>query len=185
MQTGLRIALAAAGFALAAIPAIAVEMPTDGSKNFSTPNDAPAYFANEAVPESARVANPATFTSEDVAAAPDVEPAYPSGTETGRHGKHASAHKSTKHTFGGSKGHGASTHYPKATAAQVTRNAALHTTAKNTNDRGRSASTVKAAGKSGMPAGESKSSTTRHAKTGTRQHAAAMPSESSPLAREA
>jgi hypothetical protein len=185
MQIKLKIALAATGFALAIIPAVAVEMPTDGSKNFSTPNDAPAYFANEAVPESARVANPATFTSEDVAAAPDVEPAYPSGAETGRHGKHASAHKSAKHALGGSKGYGASTHYPATTASKATRNAALHTAAKNTNAGSRSASSVKAAGKSGMPAGESRSSTTRHAKTGTRQHAAAMPAGASPLAREA
>ena len=67
MQIGLKIALAAAGFALATVPTFAVEMPTDGSKNFSPPADAPGYFANEAVPESARVANPATFTDEDVA----------------------------------------------------------------------------------------------------------------------
>ncbi len=50
MQIKLKIALAAIGFALATIPAFAVEMPTDGSKNFSTPVDAPSYFANEAVP---------------------------------------------------------------------------------------------------------------------------------------
>ncbi len=56
MQIKLKIALAAAGFALATIPAFAVEMPTDGSKNFSTPADAPSYFSNEAVPEPARVA---------------------------------------------------------------------------------------------------------------------------------
>ena len=55
MQTRLKIALAAGGFALATIPAFAVEMPTDGSKNFSPPTDAPSYFTNETVPESARV----------------------------------------------------------------------------------------------------------------------------------
>ena len=54
MQTRLKIALGAVGFALAAIPAFAVEMPTEGSKNFSPPTDAPSYFANETVPESAR-----------------------------------------------------------------------------------------------------------------------------------
>ena len=51
MQTRLKTALAAAGFALATIPAFAVEMPTEGSKNFSTPSDAPSYFTNEATPE--------------------------------------------------------------------------------------------------------------------------------------
>ena len=65
MQIRLKIALAAASFALATIPVFAVEMPTDGSKNFSTPNDAPSYFANETVPESARVDHATPFTSED------------------------------------------------------------------------------------------------------------------------
>lgn len=185
MQITLKIALAAAGFALANIPAFAVEMPTDGSKNFSAPNDAPSYFTNETVPESARVANPATFTSEDVAAAPDVEPASPSGTETGRHAKRASAHGFTRHALGGSKGHGASTHHREATSSTATRTAALHATAQTTNAGSRSASTAKAARKSGMPARESKSSPTGHAKTGTRVHAVAMPSGASALAREA
>ena len=61
MQIKLKIALAVAGFALATIPAFAVEMPTDGSKNFSTPADAPSYFTNEAVPEPARVDHAADF----------------------------------------------------------------------------------------------------------------------------
>ena len=167
MQIKLKIALAAASFAFATIPAFAVEMPTDGSKNFSAPNDAPSYFTNETVPESARVANPATFTSEDVAAVPDVEPAFPSGTETGRHTKHASAHGFTRHASGGSKGHSASTHHRETTSSKATGTAA-HT-----------------GGKSGAPVGVSKSSTTRHAKTGSRVHAAAMPSGASALAREA
>jgi hypothetical protein len=165
MQITLKIALAAIGFALANIPVFAVEMPTDGSKNFSAPNDAPSYFTNETVPESARVANPATFTSEDVAAAPDVEPASPSGTETGRHGKHS--HGFTRHAFGGSKGYGASTHHRETTSSKATRTAAP------------------TGGKSGAPVGVSKSSTTRHAKTGIRVHAAATPSGASALARKA
>ena len=81
MQTRLKIALAAAGFALAAIPAFAAEMPTDGSKNFSTPTAAPSYFTNEAVPESARVDRSADFSSEDVAAAPEDGPAVSAGAE--------------------------------------------------------------------------------------------------------
>jgi hypothetical protein len=108
MQIKLKIALAAASFALATIPAFAVEMPTDGSKNFSSPNDAPSYFTNETVPESARVANPASFTSEDVAAVPEDGPAVSGATETGRHDRHASAHSSTKHSLGRSRGHGSS-----------------------------------------------------------------------------
>jgi hypothetical protein len=117
MQTELKIALAAAGFALATVPTFAVEMPTDGSKNFSPPADAPAYFANEAVPESARVANPATFTDEDVAAIPDVEQDSAVAAEPERHGKHAYAHKSSRHASGRSKGHGGSTRYAKSASS--------------------------------------------------------------------
>ena len=125
MQIGLKIALAAAGFALATVPTFAVEMPTDGSKNFSPPADAPAYFANEAVPESARVANPATFTDEDVAnpedvaAVPDVGQDSAVAAEPERHGKHAYAHKSSRHASGRSKGHGGSTRYAKSTSSEA------------------------------------------------------------------
>jgi hypothetical protein len=108
MQTGLKTALAAAGFALATIPAFAVEMPTDGSKNFSTPSDAPSYFTNEALPESARVDRAATFDEEAPgigATTPDVGPAVSAGTDTGRHDRHAAAHRSTRHSRGKSRGH--------------------------------------------------------------------------------
>jgi hypothetical protein len=163
MQIKLKIALAAASFALATIPVFAGEMPTDGTKNFSTPNDAPSYFANETVPESARVANPASFTSEDVAAAPEDEPAVSGGTETGRHARHASAHSSAKHSLGRSRGY-----------ARSTRTAALHSTATHTNAGSRSAA-ANGAGRAGTQAGASKPSITRHARTGTGQHATAAP----------
>ena len=78
MQTRLKIALAAVGFALAALPAFAVEMPTDGSKNFSPPTDAPSYFANETLPESARVDRAESFDEED---APEVAEAVSGGTD--------------------------------------------------------------------------------------------------------
>ena len=103
MQTRLKIALGAVGFALAAIPAFAVEMPTDGSKNFSPPTDAPSYFTNETVPESARVDRAASFDNEEAgigATTPDVEP----------DDRHASTHRSARHK---SKGHSASAHYAK------------------------------------------------------------------------
>jgi hypothetical protein len=182
MQTKLKIALAAVGFALATIPAFAVEMPTDGSKNFSTPADAPSYFTNEAVPEAARVASPATFTSEDVAAAPDVGQASAVVTEPERHGKYASAHRSTRHASGKSKGHGGSTRYAKSTSSKTTRTAALPSAAKSTTVGSRSASTATAAGKSVTSAGASKTGPTRHAKTGTRQHAEAIPAGAAPFA---
>src|SRR5215469_13586181 len=103
MQIKLKIALASVCFTLATIPAFAVEMPADGSKNFSTPNDAPSYFTNETIPESARVDHAAAFDKEDVgvsSAASEDGPAVSVGTETGHRGRHASAHKSAKHSPG-------------------------------------------------------------------------------------
>src|SRR5215472_5488305 len=120
MQIKLKIALASVCFTLATIPAFAVEMPTDGSKNFSTPNDAPSYFTNEAIPESGRVDRAAAFDKEDVgtsSAAPEDGPAVSAPTEIGHHGRHASAHSSTKHSLGRSRGHGAPTRYAKATSS--------------------------------------------------------------------
>ena len=163
MQIKLKIALAAASFALATIPVFAGEIPTDGTKNFSTPTDAPSYFTNETVPESARVANPASFTSEDVAAAPEDGPAVSGRTETGWHARHASAHSSAKHSLGRSRGY-----------APSTRTAALHSTATHTSAGSRSAA-ANGAGSAGTQAGASKPSTIRHARTGTGQHATAAP----------
>ena len=99
MQTRLKIALGAVGFALAAIPVFAVEMPTDGSKNFSPPADAPSYFTNETVPESARVDRAASFDNEEAgigATTPDVEPAVSVGTDTKQYDRHASTHRSAR-----------------------------------------------------------------------------------------
>ena len=106
MQTRLKIALAAVGFALAALPAFAVEMPTDGSKNFSPPTDAPSYFANETLPESARVDRAESFDEED---APEVGAAVSGGTDD----RHTLPHRSARHSPGKSKGHGVSAHYAK------------------------------------------------------------------------
>jgi hypothetical protein len=187
MQTKLQIALAAASFALATIPAFAAEMPPDGSKNFSTPNDAPSYFTNETIPESARVDHAAAFDKEDAgisSAAPEDGPAVSVGTETGQHGRHASAHRSTKHSLGRSRGHGAPTHYAKATSSKGMRATAPHTTTAHTDGGSRSASTAKGS-QGGPQAGTSKPSGTKHARSGTRQHAAALPSGALPLAQGA
>jgi hypothetical protein len=156
MQIKLTNALVAAGFALASLPALAGEMPADGTKNFSTPNDAPSYFANETVPEAARVDHATPFTAEDVAAAPEDGPAVSTETETGRHARHASAHSSARHSLGRSRGY-----------ALSTRTEALHATATH--------SAAKGAGRGGTQAGASKPSTTKHARTGGGQHATAAP----------
>jgi hypothetical protein len=147
MQIKLTNALVAAGFALASLPALAGEMPADGTKNFSTPNDAPSYFANETVPEAARVDHATPFTAEDVAAAPEDGPAVSTGTETGRHARHASAHSSARHSLGRSRGY-----------APSTRTEALHAAATH--------SAAKSAGKS---------ITTKHVRTGGGQNATATP----------
>jgi hypothetical protein len=173
MQIKLTIVFVAAGLALASFPAVAADMPADGTKNFSAPTDTPSYFTNETVPESARVDHPVPFTSEDVAAAPEVGPAYPSASEPGWHGKHGYAHKYSKHASGRSRGHGGSGHYGKATSSRPTRTAALR---KPTAGGSGSASGT---GKSGAQAGASKMNTTKHARTGSRQHATAAPAAGS------
>ena len=180
MQIKLTIALAVAGFALATIPAFAVEMPTDGSKNFSPPSDAPSYFANEAVPEPARVDRAADFSREDVAASPDVGQTAEVATEPERHGKHASAYKFTRHASGKFKGHGGPTRYAKSSSSKSNRTAAQNT-AKQTSGGTRSASATKS-DKSGTQAGPSKAGPTKHARTNTRQHVEAIPAGTSPLA---
>ena len=180
MQTRLKITLAAAGFTLAASPGFAVEMPTDGSKNFSAPSEAPSYFANETAPESARIDRQETFTSEDVATAPDAGPTSPVAAEPEQHSKHASAHRSTRHGAGKSRGHGGPAHYAKASSSKLTRTAAAHGAPTHTNSGSRSGSAAKSAGRGGMQAGSSKPSPTKHARTSTGQHASAMPSGISP-----
>ena len=148
MQMKLKTALVAAGFALASYPAFAFDLPSDGTKNFSPPSDAPAYFSNETTPESDRVNHQATFDSEEVpeaASAPDV-----SAREAGRYGRHASGYGSARHAHGRFYGHGGSTHFSGT--------ATIHNTTRQgyTESRG------------------SRTYAPRHARVGNRQHAAAM-----------
>ena len=164
MQNNLTIALVVATFALASSYAVfAADMPVDGTKNFTAPGDAPSYFANETAPESARVANQATFTEDEVPAPEVGQPA------TDRGGKHASARRSTKHASGKSKGSGGSAHYGRAPSSRSIRGEVAHTS------ETRSASAAKGSGKSGTPAAAGKVNTTKHAKSGIRQQAAAVP----------
>ena len=148
MQMKLKIALVAAAFALASYPAFAFDMPPDGTKNFNVPGDAPSYFANETIPESDRVNHQATFDSEEVpeaSSAPDV-----SVREAGRYGRHATAYGWARHGHGRFYGHGGSTH--------ISRAATIHNASRQgyTESHG------------------SRTYTPRHARVGSRQHAAAM-----------
>jgi hypothetical protein len=168
MQNKLTIALVAAAVALASSLAFAADMPVDGTKNFTAPGDAPSYFANETAPASARVANQATFTEDEVPA-PEVGP-----PATDRGGKRASTRKSTKHASGKSKGSGGSAHYTKASSSKSNRSEVTHASGT------RSASAAKGSGKSGTPAAAGKVNTTKHAKSGIRQQAAAVPRTTAP-----
>ena len=96
MQNKLTIALVAATFALASYPAFAADMPVDGTKNFTAPGDAPSYFTNETAPASARVANQATFTEDEVPAPEVGQPA----TDRGGIGSRSPGPRSTSPAHG-------------------------------------------------------------------------------------
>src|ERR1700730_9143944 len=91
----LTITFLAGALAFTCLPAIAVELPDYGSKNFSPSDDTPSYFANEAAPVSARTARP---THVDLSAVHEMSPARSNfeGSRSarghrGRHGRYAAA----------------------------------------------------------------------------------------------
>jgi hypothetical protein len=153
MQIRLKITLVAAGFALASFPAFAFDLPPDGTKNFSAPGDAPSYFANETIPESDRVNHQATFDSQEVQESPSA-PEVSRATETEWRGRHA--YGFARHAHGRYYGHGGSTHFARTTSSGATTAATLHNTARQgyTESHG------------------SRMYTPKHARVGTRQHAA-------------
>jgi hypothetical protein len=144
MQIKLKIALVAVGFALASCPAFAVDLPPDGTKNFSAPSEAPSYFANETVPESGRVNHQETFDSDEVLESSSAPEVSQGGTARGRYGRHAAGYGSGRHAHGRLYAHGGSTHFSRA--------ATIH----NTESRG------------------SRTYAPKHARVGSRQHAATM-----------
>ena len=100
----LTITFLAGALSLACLPALAVELPDYGSKNFSPSGDTPSYFANEAAPVSARTAD---TTQGDWSAVDEMAPARPAfeGTRSahghrGRHGRYAVAQTSGRHGAG-------------------------------------------------------------------------------------
>ena len=68
----LTITFLAGALSFACLPALAVELPDYGSKNFSPSGDTPSYFANEAAPVSARTAD---ATQGDWSAVDEMAPA--------------------------------------------------------------------------------------------------------------
>ena len=156
MQFKLKIALVAAGFALASFPAFAFDLPPDGTKNFSAPSEAPSYFSNETIPESDRVNHQATFDSQEVQESPSAPEVSQGATETEWRGRHA--YRFAKHAHGRYYGHGGSPHFARATSSGATTTATFHNPARQ-----------------GYPASHgARIYTPRHARVSTRQHAATM-----------
>jgi hypothetical protein len=100
----LTITVFAGALALASVPALAVDLPDSGSKNFSPSGDTPAYFANESVPVAARTADASERDWSDVDA---IAPAHSSFGSVrsghrygGRHHRYAYAHAAARHAVG-------------------------------------------------------------------------------------
>jgi hypothetical protein len=70
----LTITYLAGALSFACLPALAVDLPDYGSKNFSPSDETPSYFANEAAPVSARTAD---TTQGDWSAVDEMAPARP------------------------------------------------------------------------------------------------------------
>jgi len=124
----LRIMLLASGLALATAPAVAVDLPDYGSKNFSPSGETPSYFANESAPVSARTADTTErdwSAVDEMAPARSFEGARSAHSHRGRHGRYAVAARSGEH--------GAGRYAGKVHSATQTRNAgsARTTTAKH------------------------------------------------------
>jgi hypothetical protein len=104
----LTITFLAGALAFACLPALAVELPDYGSKNFSPSDDTPSYFANESTPVSARTAD---TTQSDWSAVDEMAPARPTfeGTRSAYthsrgHGRYAVAQRSGRHGAGRAAG---------------------------------------------------------------------------------
>lgn len=85
MQITLKVALVTAGLALAAVQAVAGDLPPDGTKNFDAPPTAPSYFSNETLPEPERLNHQATFDSEEVLGPAGSEELSATPRRYGRH----------------------------------------------------------------------------------------------------
>ena len=97
----LTITFLSGALAFACVPALAVELPDYGSKNFSPSDDTPSYFANESTPVSARTAD---TTQSDWSAVDELAPsrqafegARSAHGHRGRHGRYAVAQPSGRH----------------------------------------------------------------------------------------
>jgi len=136
----LTIILLAGAIIFATVPALAVDLPDYGSKNFSPSGDTPSYFANEAAPVSARTAD---TTERDWSAVDEMAPARPTfegsrsaHAHSGRHGRYAVVQTSGRHGATRSRAGGGKTVSTGSSAASVGRT----TTAKHGKSAARHAS---------------------------------------------
>jgi len=184
MLNQLLIGVLGAVLAIASLPALALDLPDSGSKNFSPAGDTPTHFANESVPVSARTADTTAndWTTEEAAApVPSVvRPVAAIHPSTGRHGKYASA----KHVSGKSRGNSHSTRVAKAHSGKAAGTASAYhvpTQARTASKRPTSvAKTVRVAGaggtsKSVLPSA-AKTNTAKHGKSGARHAGVAVTS---------
>jgi hypothetical protein len=167
----LMIAVLIGALGLASLPALALDLPDSGSKNFSPGNDTPTHFANESVPVSARTADTTAgdFSAEE-AAAPPVGPtasAHPSET---RHGKSVSAQKSAKHASGKWRGNNHSTRVAKANSGKAVKTASPYRSPAQVGTTGKRPASVEKSVRVAGARGGSKSVTPRAAKTATAKH---------------
>jgi hypothetical protein len=150
-------------FGLASLPALALDLPDSGWKNFSPGNDTPTHFANESVPVSARTADTTAsdFSAEEAAApVPSVaRPAASAHPNTARHGKSVSARKSAKHTSGKSRGNNSALVYHSPAQARAAGKASVEKSVRAAGAR---------SGSKRMTPGATKSATAKHGKAGAR-----------------
>jgi hypothetical protein len=89
----LTITVFAGALALTSLPALAVDLPDYGSKNFNPSGDTPTYFTNESVPVSARTADATerdwSAVDEMIPTRSAVEPIRSGYRHSGRHGRFA------------------------------------------------------------------------------------------------
>jgi hypothetical protein len=154
------VLIGALGFAN--LPALALDLPDSGSKNFSPGNDTPAHFANESVPVSARTADTTAsdFSAEEAAApAPSVARPASAHPNTARHGKFVSARKSAKHTSTKSRGNNSALIYHSPSQARAAGKASVEKSVRAAGAR---------SGSKSMTPGATKSATAKHGKAGAR-----------------
>jgi hypothetical protein len=113
----LTITFLAGALVFVSVPALAVDLPDYGSKNFSPSGDTPTYFANESAPVAARTADTTERDWSAVDAMTPTMPAAPGRSAHRRsagHGKYHATHGSGRYGAGRSSGYAHSSHFAGA-----------------------------------------------------------------------